>query len=157
MKDGTSGISGENHTLLVQLNDAVTAMGKQVGQHIEQQTKENVRLHERIDGVQVETRNGVDAIKASLASSGKVTASNIFALIAVLVSVMALVGGIAQAYISVRLGNITPLIDANMAQIEQVRTEQHRQREELTLTRIEAARVDEARRWMEKFLEANTR
>lgn len=153
MKDKPS-TSQENHTMLVQLTDAVSVLTKQVGSHISEQQQENKRLHERIDGVQLETRNGVDAIKSSLAQTGKISASNIFALIAVIISVLALVGGIATAYIDVRLGNITPLIEANAAQAGELKAAQQRLSEDLTRTRIEAARVDEARRWIEKFLEA---
>ncbi len=150
--------SSENHTMLVQLTDSVNNLGKQVSQSYEAQQAENKNLHARIDSVQVETRKGVDEIKSSLAQTGKISASNIFALIAVIVSVLALGGGIATAYIDVRLGNITPLIEANAAHTDDLRTEMRSQREDLTRARLEAARMDEARRWMEKIIEsASTR
>lgn len=147
-------ISSENHELLVRLSDSVTHLGEQVTTFHKAQQTENRVLHERIDSVQIETRKGVDEIKNTLAQSGKISAGNIFSLIAVLVSVLALIGGITQSYISVRLGNITPLIDHNAAMLHEQHVELRSQREDLTKARIEAARVDESRRWLEKIIES---
>lgn len=152
-------VSQENHIMLVQLNDAVTSLSKQVGNHISEQQDENIRLHQRIDTVQGETRKGVDEIKSSLASTGKVNSGQIFGLIAVLISVLAFFGGLAQAYLSVRLGNITPLIEHNSDGLAVARDELRRVRGELVESRLENAREAaasaEARRWLEKMLDQN--
>lgn len=150
-------VSQENHIMLVQLNDAVTSLSKQVGNHISEQQDENIRLHQRIDTVQNETRKGVDEIKSSLANTGKVSSGQIFSLIAVLISVLAFFGGLAQAYLSVRLGNITPLIEHNSDALTVTREELRQVRAELVDSRIENARQAatsaEAQRWLEKNLD----
>ncbi len=125
--------SGDNHTLLVQLNDALTNLGKQMATHIDQQIIENGKLHARIDGVQIETRNGVDSIKASLADRGRVGPAQV----AVLLSALAIIGGLAQSYISVRLGNITPLIEHNTLQNAEDAHTRNELREQITLLRIQ--------------------
>jgi hypothetical protein len=127
--------SSDNHTLLVQLNDAVSHLGKQMSEHIDQQHLENTRLHARIDGVQIETRNGVDSIKSSLADRGRVGPSQV----AVLLSALAIVGGLAQSYISVRLGNITPVIEENTRQNAEDSQTSKALSEQITLLRIEQA------------------
>lgn len=156
MKAGRSTTSLENHTLLVQLTDAVGGLGKQMATHISEQQEVNNRLHQRIDGVQNETRQGVDSIKASLSGMGKVNSTQVFALVAVLVSVLTMFGGLAHSYLSVRLGNITPLIDSNAAGLEMAMEELRRTRADVTQERLESAReharATEARRWMEKLL-----
>ena len=92
--------------------------GKQLAASISNQERENENIYKRIDIAQEEMRKGVAEIKDSLASRGKISSTQIFALIAVLISGMALFGGIAQAYISVRLDTIKPLIDTNTQGLE---------------------------------------
>ena len=145
--------SQQNHTLLIQLADNLAAIGKQLGAHITEQQQENIRLHSRIDETQTQARTGVMEIKDSLASRGRISSGQVFSFVAVLVSLMTMAGGLSQAYISVRLGNITPLIDANTAATAAVNAEQQRQREELTRSRVDNARSEgrmtEAIRWLE--------
>lgn len=145
----TESPSMQNHTLLVQLTDAVASLNTTVSKHISEQQQENDRLHQRIDNVQNETRKGVDEIKASLAGNGKINSGHI----AVLIALLTMFGGLAHAYLSVRLGNITPLIDSNKHQLEALHAELRQHRDELTATRIESARTNEARRWLEKIID----
>jgi hypothetical protein len=149
--------SEANHTLLIQLADAVGNVGKQVAEqgdyltrHITEQQEENRIIHTRINDNRDETTRGITEIKDSLASRGRLSAAHV----AVALSAVAMLSGLAQAYISVRLGNITPLIDANTAAIAAGDGQRMQMREELTKARIESARSDatgvEARRWLEK-------
>lgn len=142
--------------MLVQLNDAVAGLTKTVSSHMSEQQNENVRLHQRIDTVQNETRKMVDEIKSSLANTGKISAGQIFSLIAVLISVLAFFGGLAQAYLSVRLGNITPLIDHHSEGLAMTHEELRQAQADLAESRLEnareAARQAEALRWVEKHL-----
>lgn len=131
--------STDNHTLLVQLGDGVTNLSSQVSKHITEQQAENGRLHLRIDGVQGETRKGVDEIKASLANAGKISSSHV----AVLLSIFAIGGGLAQSYISVRLGNITPLIERNAADNAADSAGREKTRNDLSDLRVKIAILEE--------------
>jgi hypothetical protein len=146
---GPSTTSLENHTMLVQLNDAVTGLARQVTSHISEQKEVNNHLYSRIDTVQNETRRGVDEIKGSLGQSGKISPAHVAALI----SLMALFGGFAQFFLDTKIANITPLIDSNTRGVDAALENLHQVKNDLVHEQMDSAArhaaSEEARRWLE--------
>ena len=120
--------STDNHTLLIQLGDSLLGikqqqegLGGQLTTHIKEQQIENQRLNTRIDDTQVQSRKGVEEIKDSLAQRGRISGGVILGFIGVTCSVLALIGGITQAYVSSRIENIIPLIEYNTRDVDRLR------------------------------------
>jgi hypothetical protein len=143
-------MSTENHTLLVQLTDQVGTVGRQLENFLDAQTKENQRLHERIDIAQTRSADAVTAIKDAIARKGQVSGSFILSLTAVLLSSAAITGGAVTTYVSGRMEVITPSIQAMQA-------EMHRNREYIDGLRVQTAEEDARstadREWIKRELD----
>jgi hypothetical protein len=143
-------ISTENHTLLVQLSDQVGNVGRQLEGFLEAQTKENQRLHERIDLAQARSADAVTSIKDALASKGRVSGSFILSLTAVLFSSAAIIGGAVTTYVTGRMETINPSIQAQASEIA-------RNREYVDEMRVRTAANDAAseadRTWIKRELD----
>lgn len=153
--------SVDNHTLLIQLKDAMTTIGAQLGSHITEQQAENKAIHQRItdsERAQREAENrfsaALDSLKDLLGKKGQLSGSGVLSLIAVAFTMIVGVGGIVTKYIDVRLGNVEPLIKHNTYAALASSAERDVMREQLVTVRVEQARIDakslETRRWLEK-------
>lgn len=107
----------DNHTILVQLSDGLQGVVKSFERFATEQQEENSKLHGRIDQANVSINSGLTSINDKLSSRGQISSSFIFGLIAILVSTITMIGGVGQAYVSVRLSNITPTLEAITARI----------------------------------------
>jgi hypothetical protein len=143
-------MSTENHTLLIQLRDQVSNLGTQVGTFVEAQTRENQRLHERIDIAQTRSADAVASIKDALANKGRVSGSFILSLTAVLLSSAAIIGGAVTTYVSGRMETITPSIHAQSEEIARTRA----YLDELRVkTAAQDAASEKEREWIKRELD----
>lgn len=156
--------SAENHTMLVQLRDNVGTLSSTVTSFITAQGEENRRLHGRID-LQGETVNrrieaqgealsrAVGSIKDSIAERARVTP----ALIAMILSSIAILGGAGTAYIGLQTAPIKTDIANAASEIHQIEAQRLIMRQDLVALQIksasEDARQDERSIWTTKLLE----
>lgn len=145
----------DNHGLLLQLVDHQKSFSEKLDTHIANTETETKRIDERIDRVQDIFRNSIDELKSTLSASGKISSGSIFALVAVLMSFATLTGGAVSAYVSVRLGNITPLISANTTAIQADEAKAAEMQRQLHQFQLEAVRADATsqsdRNWLIKI------
>lgn len=125
-------MSQENNILLVQLS-------KNVDTFVREQQAENRTLHKRIDDVAERTALAIESVKDVLAKSGKVSPQFIISLVAILVSLCTLIGGIVTAYVSVRIDTLKPDMEQQRRVNEQQAAAHDVFAEQLIQTRISQA------------------
>ena len=146
--------STANHTLLIQLADGQKTLGENFITFSAQQREENRVIHGRIDFNATQTAQGFSKLSEENASRGRVNASHVAVLIALLVGI----GGFGNAMMEMKISNERPKIDANTRLIQEANADRAQLRAELVTLRVEqaaqAAAGAEHRRWLEKTTEA---
>ena len=140
--------SVENHALLIQLSDSFKSVVNKLDSHIASSEIKSAAIHLRIDEV-----------RDQLAAKGKLSSGSIFGFAGVSMSALLLIGGVVSAYVSVRLGNIIPLIEANTQEIRAGDTQRMEIRNTLHSFQLEAVDTDSRsrsdREWIKESLIAN--
>lgn len=103
----------ENHGVLVELKDAVGAIGERFEAFSANQSKENQRLHDRIDATQERFINALSTLKDGMAEKGRLTP----ALVASILSMIAILCGAGGAYVSMRSEPLERSVMVNAAKI----------------------------------------
>lgn len=143
----------DNHTILVQLQTGVADMGSTLTKFMEAQGKENKALHERIDDTNKSFSTAVSSIKDSIAERSRMTP----ALGAMILSSLAIIGGMCSAYIGLRTDGLRA--DINHVSADLIASGQHRRAmdEKLVEVRVDAAKSSAAQDrdlwWITHFLD----
>lgn len=130
--------SAENHTLLIQLKDGLSAIGTNLVAHITQTRDETKMLHARIDLHQAQTATAFAKLGDENASRGRVNASHV----AVLVSLLVGIGGFGNAMVEMKLANERPRINQHGDQLMQAESDRRALHAEIVEERVRAARED---------------
>lgn len=143
----------ENHTMLVQLKDSVGTIGSTLSQFIEAQGEENRRIHARIDGQGEAMTKAVGVIKDTISDRSRITP----ALVAMVLSSVAILGGAFTAYIGLQTAPIkTDILNVNNM-VQTMEAQRLITRQDLVGLQIhtaeEEARLRENQRWTEKLLD----
>ena len=140
--------SVENHALLIQLSDSFKAVVNKLDSHIASSETKSAAIHVRIDEV-----------RDQLAAKGKLSSGSIFGFAGVFMTALLLIGGVMSAYVSVRLGNIIPIIDANTQANQYGESQRMEIRNTLHSFQLEAVDTDSRsradREWIKESLIAN--
>jgi hypothetical protein len=155
-----SKFSEQNHTMLVQLGDNVTRVGESLKGFIESQSQENRRLHARIDDTNssiVQAQNSmaasVGSIKDAFNERSRITPS----LIAMALSLVAILCGALTAYIDVRSAPVKTDIQNVSTALHAMVDQQLVMRQEHVGLQVHTAEEDSAQRtnqhWLEKELD----
>ena len=91
--------SSENHEVLIQLRDSMEGVVTRLDKFSAQQEMENKTIHARIDATQEKFMTSFTLLKDSLAERGRITP----ALIATIISSVAILAGAGSAYVSSQL------------------------------------------------------
>ncbi len=114
-------------------------MATNLAEFIKAQSAENVRVHGRIDETAERSSQQVGEIKEAIASRGRVSGRDVLALLAVVCSVVALLGGVGHSYVTMRMESLNPRLDAVVEKLERESGELVKLRAELTEARVESA------------------
>ena len=130
----------ENHALLSHLSDSMAGVTDALGKFMDEQRSENRNIHRRIDETDDRMNKGIADIKVSLANHGRLSPGIALNFATIVIALSTLVGGMVTAYVSVRLENIRPVIEATNARVTQDEKRHEQLSDQLHTVEINAER-----------------